>query len=58
MLVYANLSNGNQVQIKLEGDNDKIMEFINNYQGNDLGNDLVCEDFVKDFEETGVVIEV
>lgn len=57
MKAFANLSNGNQVQIELEGDMNKIFNFIENYEGSDLGNDLICEDFVTDFKETGVVIE-
>lgn len=57
MKVFANLSNGNQTQIKVEGDTAKILNYISNYTGSDLGNDLICEDFVTDFEETGVEIE-
>jgi hypothetical protein len=57
MKVFATLSNGNQTQIKLEGDNKAILAFIEKYEGNDLGNELICEDFVTDFEETGVIIE-
>lgn len=57
MTVFANLSNGYQTQIIVKGDQNKIFEFISNYEGNDLGNDLICEDFVTDFEETGVIIE-
>ena len=57
MTVFANLSNGNQTQIKLEGDIKLILDYISNYEGDDLGNDIICEDFVTDFEETGVVIE-
>jgi hypothetical protein len=57
MTVFANLSNGNQAQINVEGDMTKIFNFIENYEGEDLGNDLICEDFITNFEETGVVIE-
>ena len=57
MTVFANLSNGNQTQIKLEGDMRLILDYISNYEGDDLGNDIICEDFVTDFEETGVIIE-
>lgn len=57
MKVFANLSNGDQAQIEIKGDDQKIMEFISNYEGDDLGNDLICEEFVSDFEETGVIIE-
>lgn len=57
MKVFATLSNGNEAQIVVKGDSKKILNFIANYEGNDLGNDLVCESFVTDFEETGVIIE-
>lgn len=57
MTIFANLSNGNEAQIKLEGNKAQILDFITNYEGNDLGNDLVIEDFVTDFELTGVIIE-
>lgn len=53
MKVFANISNGSQTQIKVTGDLTKIFDFISNYEGDDLGSDLVCEDF----EETGVIIE-
>ena len=57
MTIFANNSNGTQSQIKLEGDMKMIFDFIENYQGEDLGNDLICEDFVTDFECTGVILE-
>lgn len=57
MTIFANLSNGNEAQIKVEGNQAQILNFIENYKGNDLGNDLVLEDFVIDFKLTGVVIE-
>ena len=57
MTIFANLSNGNEAQIKVEGNQTQILNFIENYKGNDLGNDLVLEDFVTDFKLTGVVIE-
>lgn len=53
---YATLSNGNETQIKVYGDQKAILNFVVDYEGSDLGNDLICEDFVEDFEETGVVI--
>lgn len=56
MKVFATLSNGNQSQIELIGDEKEILNFIENYNGNDLGNDIVCENFVTDFNETGVII--
>lgn len=56
MTVFANLSNGDQVQIEVMGDMAKIMNFIGNYEGDDLGNDLILQPFVEDFKETGVVI--
>ncbi len=55
--VFATLSNGNQTQINVIGNTSKIVSFIENYNGNDLGNDLICQNFVTDFEETGVIIE-
>ena len=54
--VYANLSNGNQEQVILTGDDKKIISFIESYKGDDLGNDLICSDFVEDAEPTGVII--
>jgi hypothetical protein len=57
MTLFANLSNGNEAQIKVEGNMTEIFNFIENYEGNDLGNDLILEDFVTDFELTGVIIE-
>mgnify|MGYP003655358755 CR=1 FL=1 len=55
--VFANMSNGTEEQFKVIGDTNKILNFIENYEGDDLGNDLYCEDFVEDFEETGVIIK-
>jgi hypothetical protein len=57
MTILANLSNGNQAQIIVKGDQKKIVAFIEAYEGDDLGNDLICESFVEDFEETGVIID-
>ena len=57
MTVFANLSDGSQTQLKVEGDMGKILNFIENYEGDDLGNDLICEDFVTDFKESCVVVE-
>jgi hypothetical protein len=57
MTILANLSNGNQAQIIVKGDLNKIVAFIEAYKGEDLGNELICESFVEDFEETGVIIE-
>jgi hypothetical protein len=57
MTLYATLKNGNQTQIKVYGDQKEILKFIESYKGEDLGNDLILQDFVTDFEETGVVIE-
>jgi len=56
MTLFANLSNGNEAQIKVEGNQKLILDFITNYEGNDLGNDLILEDFVTDFTLTGVEI--
>lgn len=57
MKLFAKLSNGNETQIEVKGDMKKIFEFISNYEGDDLGNDLILQSFVTDFEETGVIIE-
>lgn len=57
MKVFANLSNGNKEQIELIGDNNKIINFIENYEGDDLGGELLCQDFVEDYKSTGVIIE-
>ena len=56
MTIFANLKNGDQTQIELIGDNGKILKFITEYEGNDLGNDIILEDFITDFNETGVII--
>jgi len=57
MTVFANLSNGNQAQIKLEGNTSMILNFIETYEGDDLGNDIILEDFITDAVQTGVIIE-
>ena len=57
MKIFATLSNGNQAQIELFGDITEILKFIDSYEGGDLGNDIILEDFVVDFKQTGVVIE-
>lgn len=57
MLVFANNSNGTQSQINVTGDMNKILMFITLYDGDDLGNDLILQDFVDGFTETGVIIE-
>lgn len=54
--VFATLQDGTQTQINVWGNSEKIVRFIETYQGDDLGNDLICENFVEDFEETGVTI--
>lgn len=56
MTVYAAKKNGDEIQIKVKGDQQKIAKFIELYTGSDLGNDLILQPFVDDFEETGVVI--
>ncbi|TNE75022.1 hypothetical protein EP331_00200 [bacterium] len=56
MKVFCKTSNGDQIQVTLEGDMNKIFQFIEDYKGDDLGNDLILQDFVDDFEETGVII--
>ena len=56
MTLFANLSNGNQTQITVKGNLTLIANFISEYNGNDLGNDLILQDFVTDFTETGVII--
>lgn len=56
MLVFARLKNGNEIQIEVLGDQTKIIQFIEDYKGDDLGNDLILQDFVTDFKETEVEI--
>ena len=56
MLVFARLKNGNEIQIEVLGDQTKIIQFIEDYKGDDLGNDLILQDFVTEFRETGVEI--
>lgn len=56
MTLFATLKNGNQTQIKIYGNMAEIANYIDNYNGDDLGNDIILEDFVTDFEETGVII--
>ena len=56
MLVFARLKNGNEIQIEVLGDQTKIIQFIEDYKGDYLGNDLILQDFVTDFKETGVEI--
>lgn len=56
MTVSCNLLNGGSVVIKLIGDMNKITKFIENFDpknhnGVDLGNAIICEDFVEDFIE-------
>ena len=55
--VFAKHSDGSLHQIELFGDQQLIANYIAAYEGNDLGNDLICEDFVEDFEKTGVTME-
>lgn len=50
MTVQANLSNGNKAVVRLEGNIAEIVKFIENYKGNDLGNDIAFEDCVTNFE--------
>ena len=57
MKLFANLSNGNQTQIDVEGNISEILNFISEYKGDDLGNDLILQSFVTNFTETGVIIE-
>lgn len=56
MTIFANHSNGNQEQVIIKGDMNKIFAFIESYEGSDLGNELICQDFVTDAEPTGVII--
>jgi len=56
MTIYATLSNGNLEQVILEGNTNKILTFIENYKGDDLGNELIMQDFVTNATPTGVVI--
>lgn len=54
IMVFAQLKSGVEMQIELIGDNLAIMQYIENYEGDDLGNDIIMEDFVDDFNDTGV----
>jgi len=56
LTIYCNLSNGNQAQVILQGDVNAMIKFIENYEGDDLGNDMLLQDFVIDFTETGVIV--
>ena len=45
-----------QVELTVSSATD-YLNFIENYEGNDLGNDIIFEDFVVDTKATGVIIE-
>lgn len=47
MMVFAKITNGTQAQIKVKGDISKIFSFIENYKGDDLGNDLILAAFIE-----------
>lgn len=54
--IFAKLSNGNLAQVEIFGDLNKIFSYIENYKGNDVGNDIILEDFVTDTKSTGVIM--
>ena len=56
--VFANLENGTSEQVILTINEPKrYFDFVENYEGNDLGNDIIFEEFVIDAEATGVIME-
>ena len=55
--VEAKKSNGTKEFIQVFGDMKQIFKFIEEYEGNDVGNDIILKDFVTDFKSTGVIIE-
>jgi len=56
--VFAKLGNGTSEQVVLTvSEPQKYFNFIENYEGNNLGNDIIFEDFVIVGEATGVILE-
>ena len=56
--VFANLNETTQEQVLLTvSEPQKYFDFIENYEGDDLGNDIIFEDFVDNAECTGVTLE-
>ena len=56
--IFADKLDGSQMQVELTVSSaTDYLNFIENYEGNDLGNDIIFEDFVVDTKATGVIIE-
>ena len=56
--IFADKLDGSQMQVELTVSSaTDYLNFIENYEGNDLGNDILFEDFVVDTKATGVIIE-
>ena len=56
MTVYRDSANGDQIQMNVYGDIPKIVDYIDYYDGDDLGNDLSKQSFVTHTEDTGVIM--
>ena len=52
MTVYRDSANGDQIQMNVYGDIPKIVDYIDYYDGDDLGNDLSKQSFVTHTEDT------
>lgn len=55
--IECSKSNGTQELVEFFGDMQKIFIFIENYEGDDLGNELICQDFISDTKHTGIIME-
>lgn len=55
--LYATKLNGDEMQVKVFVTSaNEYLNFVSNYEGDDLGNDILLEDFVLDTRATGVII--
>lgn len=55
--LFANLSNGKQQQVQVfVNSSEKYFSFIENYNGNDLGNEIILQDFVTNAIPLNVII--
>lgn len=55
--LYATKLNGDEMQVEVFVTSaNEYLNFVGNYEGDDLGNDILFEDFVLDTKATGVVI--
>jgi len=58
MKIFAYHKDGNEHQYEIiTNDMHAAFTFIENYKGDDLGNDLIFEDFIIDMVATGCIIE-